>query len=109
MGRRKNLQKRFATGQAAAKAGVHIPSERGTTMKPGRAVGPRGAAVTQPAKSWPEICFSKNEGRAYKIGTSKWSEASLVRADGAGHSIIKITGFGGTYRVVNCHPGMISG
>jgi hypothetical protein len=35
------MQRRFATGQAAARAGVHIPSERGMTMKPGNAVGPR--------------------------------------------------------------------
>jgi hypothetical protein len=41
MPRHKKMQRRFATGQAAARAGVHIPSERGMTMKPGNAVGPR--------------------------------------------------------------------
>ena len=79
------------------------------TMKPGNAVGPRGATVTQPPKSWPGICFDQGSSRAYKIGTSTWSEATLVRADGTGHSIITVTGLPGIYRVVNCSPGMTSG
>ena len=32
------MRRRFAYGQAAARKGVHVPSERGLTMRPGNSV-----------------------------------------------------------------------
>lgn len=36
MGRSDKMRKRFAYGQAANRIGVHVPSERGLTMRPGK-------------------------------------------------------------------------
>ena len=38
-GRNRKIRQRFYYGQAAARRGVHVPSERGMTMQPGDAIG----------------------------------------------------------------------
>ena len=104
MGRRRKMYARENYSHQAARAGVHVPSERGTTMKPGKAVGPRspkpsrGVSAKEPPIH-PSLCAMSPPASDHPQDSGVYWEHSQQYGEGwAGGA--KIIGKSGNYFVV---------
>lgn len=112
MGRGQKLKRRFATGQAAARAGVHIPSERGMTMKPGRGTPPppRGISAKEPpihpdlcALSPPASDHPQDSGIYWKHSQhygEGWADGAKIIGKSGNYFIVEV--WGKVYRIAPC-------